>query len=163
MSPTVSLHQYNRAQFITNPSDIIAFCTQTQGGVVKQNTAKNCCIGPFVDPGIAGAKIIGNTISGRNVLCPSFFGAGIVVQGARDSLIEQNIFEYIQNNKTGVGIFVNDDPATGAKAQNNVFKKNTLRFNDLDIYDNTTRTDNNYRGNSCGSAAPSIPSGLCNL
>ncbi|KAH7093158.1 pectin lyase fold/virulence factor [Paraphoma chrysanthemicola] len=141
----------------------IAFCTQTSGGEVKRNRAKDCCTGPFVDPGITGAKIIDNTISGRNALCPDEAGAGIVVFGATNTIVEGNTFANVLNNRTGVGIFVSDDPVSGAKAQGNVFKKNTLRNNDLDIYDATNRTDNVYRRNACDSELASLPMGLCDM
>ncbi|KAH7083132.1 pectin lyase fold/virulence factor [Paraphoma chrysanthemicola] len=141
----------------------IAFCTQTSGGEVKRNRAKDCCTGPFVDPGIDGARIIDNTISGRNGLCPEIAGAGITVLGATNTIVEGNTFENVLNNGTGVGIYVSDDPVSGAKAQGNVFKKNTLKNNDLAIYDATNRTDNVYRRNDCQSKAPSLPMGLCDM
>jgi hypothetical protein len=141
----------------------LAFCTQTSGGEVRRNKVKDCCVGPFVDPGIDGAKIIENTISGRNPNCPPDAGAGIIVWGATNTVVARNTFENIVNNGTGLGIFVSDDPVSGAKAQGNVFKNNVLKNNDLDIYDATNRTDNVYRGNDCESKAASLPMGLCDL
>ncbi|KAF2830402.1 pectin lyase-like protein [Ophiobolus disseminans] len=137
----------------------IALCGQTPGGELKKNTVKNCCIGPFIDPGIKGMKIIENTITGRNPYCLAKDGAGMVILGASNTIVERNTFESIQNNKTGVGIFISDDPVSGAKASGNVFKKNLFKFNDLDIFNNATTTDNVFRNNECAS---SVPDGLCN-
>ncbi|CAO2655758.1 Nn.00g045610.m01.CDS01 [Neocucurbitaria sp. VM-36] len=136
---------------------IIALCTQTPGGEVKRNKVKNCCIGPFVDPGIQGAKVIGNTITNRNPACPSGEGspgAGIIVWGASNTIIEKNTIEYINNNQTGVGILISDDPVTGTKASGNVVKKNSLKFNDVDIFNSATTTDNVFANNKCTTSAP---------
>ncbi|KAF1845266.1 pectin lyase-like protein [Cucurbitaria berberidis CBS 394.84] len=135
----------------------IALCTQTPGGVVKKNKVKNCCIGPFVDPGIKGAKIIANTITNRNPACPSgkdSAGAGIIIFGASNTIVDENTIENINNNGTGVGIFINDDLVTGAKASGNVVKRNSLKFNDFDIFNNATTTDNVFVTNKCTMSAP---------
>jgi hypothetical protein len=137
----------------------IAFCTQTPGGLIKRNTATNVCFGPFVDPGIIGARVIENTISNRSVYCPpDFGGVGIAVLGAVNTLVERNVFENFSYNGTGLGVYVSDDPVSGAKAQGNLFRKNVLRGNDLDIFNNATATDNVFSGNEC---AASLPVGLC--
>jgi nitrous oxidase accessory protein NosD len=138
----------------------IGLCTQTPGGVVKKNTVTNCCYGPFVDPGIDGAKIIENTISTRNPGCLPRTGAGIAVLGAVNTVVERNTVEHFQFNKTGLGILVSDDPVTGALAKGNVFRKNVLRFNDLDIHNFANATDNVFRGNECET---SLPMELCGV
>ncbi|KAH7384522.1 pectin lyase fold/virulence factor [Pyrenochaeta sp. MPI-SDFR-AT-0127] len=143
----------------------IALCTQTQGGEVIKNTVKNCCIGPFVDPGIKGARVIGNTITNRNPACPTSktengggpAGAGIILSGASNTVVKDNTIEYISfgeafnitSGDVGLGIFVNDDPVTGAKAKGNVVKNNKLQFNDFDIFNNATSTDNVIANNRC--------------
>ncbi|OAL06405.1 pectin lyase-like protein [Phaeosphaeriaceae sp. SRC1lsM3a] len=136
----------------------IALCTQTNGGLVKENTVKNCCFGPFVDPGIVGAKVLGNSISTRNPGCLPEQGAGIAVLGARDTLVEWNYVEKFQFNNTGLGLLVVDDPATGAKAQGNTFKENVLKQNDLDIYAEGAAAANVFDNNKC---EQSLPAGLC--
>lgn len=132
----------------------IGLCTQTSGGIVKKNKVTNCCIGNFVDPGIVGAKIIGNTITHRNPACPTApepnnAGAGIIIWGASNTIVEKNTIEYITNNMTGIGIFVNDDPETGAKATGNVIQYNYLEFNEYDIFNNASSTDNVIKDNTC--------------
>jgi hypothetical protein len=137
----------------------IALCTQTPGGIVKRNKVTKCCIGPFVDPGIVGAKVIGNTITNRNPACPTGMdgaGAGIILYGASNTIVEKNTIEYITNNGTGVGIFLNDDPETGAKASGNVVQYNSLHFNDFDIFNNATTTDNVILNNECTTFAPGL-------
>ncbi|KAH7396904.1 pectin lyase fold/virulence factor [Phaeosphaeria sp. MPI-PUGE-AT-0046c] len=140
----------------------IALCTQTNGGLVEDNTAKDCCYGPFVDPGIVGAKIIGNTISGRNKICPEAPpvgpGAGIAILGAKDTLVEKNLVEKWQVNNMGFGLLVADDPITGAKAQGNTFRKNEFRQNDLDILADGVAAANKFDKNVCKT---SLPGGLC--
>ncbi|KAL6709025.1 hypothetical protein ACN47E_002152 [Coniothyrium glycines] len=137
----------------------IAMCTQTNGALVKDNTVKNTCIGVFVDPNIDGAKIIGNTITDRGVGCPSppspqSAGAGIIVWGAKNTLVEGNTVKNIKNSGTGVGILVSDDPIGGAKATGNVVKKNKLEGNDVDIYTDAKALDTVFVRNKCQSSAP---------
>ncbi|KAF2036462.1 pectin lyase-like protein [Setomelanomma holmii] len=149
-------------EFIENDISnyFIAICTPNSGGLVKRNTVKNCCIGPYVDPGIEGAKIIENIISGRGEGCPEEAGAGIVVSGASNTIVEGNTFEGIKNGGNGVGVYV-ENAASGAKAVGNVFKKNTLKNNDVDIVDATNGTDHSFKKNDCGSLQKSSPAGLC--
>jgi nitrous oxidase accessory protein NosD len=136
----------------------IALCTQTPGGVVKQNTVRNCCYGPFVDPGIVGAQIIGNTISTRNAGCLPKDGSGIAVLGAVNTLVQGNTVEGFKFNDTALGILVIDDPVTKAGAKGNVFERNLLKANDLDIFNGAMATDNVFRGNKC---EKSLPVELC--
>lgn len=138
----------------------IALCTQTPGGIQKKNTVTKCCIGPFVDPGISGAKIIGNTITHRNPACPNSVegaGAGIILLGASNTHVEKNTIEYFKNpNGTSVGIFLSDDPVTGAKVSKNIVQYNSLQFNDFDIFNNATTTDNVIKNNKCTLFAPGL-------
>jgi nitrous oxidase accessory protein NosD len=138
----------------------IALCTQTNGGLVEKNKVKDVCYGPFVDPGIVGAKVLRNTISGRNVLCPEAPplgpGAGIGILGAKNTLVEGNYVEKF--NSTAGGLLVLDDPTTGAKAEGNVFRKNVFKQNDYDIYAEGVAAANTFEKNEC---AISVPGGLC--
>jgi nitrous oxidase accessory protein NosD len=135
-------------------------CTQTNGGVVKANTVTNCCYGPFVDPGIDGAKILENTISTRNPGCLPSDGAGIVVFGAVNTIVQGNLVEGFRFNNSGVGILVTDDPDTEKGASGNVMERNVAKGNGLDIFNGAKATDNVFRENVCES---SVPVGLCGV
>jgi nitrous oxidase accessory protein NosD len=141
----------------SNPQ-FIALCTQTSGGLVKNNKVKNCCLGPVIDPGIQGAKVIGNHISKRNPSCPKEAGAGIVISGAIEATVEGNTIEEIHNNGTGVGIFLADD-LSGAVALNNLVRKNILRNNDFDIFVQSNGT-NVLENNQCD-PTKSAPGNYC--
>lgn len=141
----------------------IGVCTQTNGALVTKNNVHDCCVGCFVDPGIKGAKVIDNTFRDRNPGCPAEGGAGVVLWGALDTLVENNKIENIKNNGTGTGIFLNKDPLTGIVAQGNVVQYNKLKFNDFDVIDNTTADNggNTLRNNQCNATA-SFPGSACN-
>lgn len=145
-------------------SYVIALCTQTSGAVVKKNTVKNCCIGPFVDPGIKDATVVENTITDRSPICDTFDGspaAGIIVNGARNTVVKNNLIQRINNNSTmGVGIFINDDAPTGLQATGTIVKQNSLEGNDFDIINNSTSTDNVLKNNNC-LAEKSAPGNYC--
>jgi nitrous oxidase accessory protein NosD len=136
----------------------IALCTQTNRGVVKENKVKNSCIGVFVDPNIVGAHIIGNTITDRGQDCPTFpdpgnAGAGIVLFGAKNTLVEGNTIENIHNNGQGAGIAVADSPTSSATG--NVVKRNKLKNNDVDIVTTDTKAqDTVFTANKCQSSTP---------
>lgn len=133
----------------------IALCTETHRGLVKKNTVKKCCIGPFVDPGIVGARILDNKIYDRNPGCPSGetgAGAGMVISGAKDTEVKGNYIRNIKNDGFGVGIFIEDNAETGKKATGNVIKGNTFKDNDFDVVVFATAPQI-IRGNSCGSPA----------
>jgi nitrous oxidase accessory protein NosD len=135
----------------------IALCTQTNGGLVKRNKVKDSCIGVFVDPNIDGAQVIGNTITDRGQDCPTFpaennAGAGIIMFGAKNTLVEGNTIDNIHNNGTGVGILVTDGPTSGATG--NVVKQNKLKNNDVDIFTDAKAQDTVFVGNKCQSSAP---------
>lgn len=132
----------------------IALYTQTSGGLVRNNTVKNCCVGPLVNPGIKGAKVYGNHISSRNPGRPPDFGAGIIINGAIETLVQHNVIENIKNDGKGVGIFVGDDEPTGIKTVGNVIEWNILSNNDIDIFVNTTDTTNVLANNKCATSTP---------
>jgi len=154
------MDDHSSPQFSTNNiSDyFIALCTQTSGGIVKNNIVENCCLGVFVDPRIQGAKVIGNHISKRNPACPDMFGVGILISGAIETIVEENTVEGIHNKGTGVGIYLADD-LSGAVALNNVVRKNILRNNDYDIIVASNAT-NDLGKNQCD-PAKSVPGNYC--
>ncbi|KAI8938672.1 hypothetical protein NX059_004540 [Plenodomus lindquistii] len=143
----------------------IALCTQTSGGEVIQNTVRKCCFGPVVDPGIKGAKILGNTITDRNPACPTSktpggpgpAGAGILISGGVDTMVRDNTIKNIsfgpdRNDATrdvGVGILIIDDPITNSKASGNIVKNNKLKGNDFDIFSSATGAENIIANNRC--------------
>lgn len=135
----------------------IALCGQTSGGLIVKNTVKDCCIGSFVDPGVKGARVVDNTVTDRSPFCPNEGGAGIVIWGAVNTIVKMNIIERINNNGTGVGIFINDDPETGAKAQGNVVKWNKFASNDYDIINNATIANDVLTKNQCDPAISNPP------
>ena len=157
------MDDYTSAEFSNNDiaGYFIALCTQTARGVVKKNTVKQCCIGPFVDPGIVGARVIENTVRDRNPACPpgeKSVGAGIVLLGARDTIVKRNVVEGIRSGGFGVGVFISDDAATGEKATGNVVQGNRLKDNDLDVL-SVAAGANTVQGNTCGSGLP--PGDMC--
>ncbi|KAF2688508.1 pectin lyase-like protein, partial [Lentithecium fluviatile CBS 122367] len=150
------------AQFSDNELSgyFIALCTQTPKGLVKKNTVSNCCIGPFVDPGIVGARVLENTIRDRNPACPpgpNGAGAGIVLFGAQQTVVKGNKISNIKNEGNGVGIFVSDvTDANGVvtvAATGNVVKGNVLKNNDFDILSFAAGV-NDITRNDCVTEAP---------
>jgi hypothetical protein len=145
------------AKFIGNDISgyIIALCTQTSGGLVKGNTVKSCCIGPFVDPGVNGAKLLKNTITSRNPACPDEAAAGIILSGSINTLVDRNTIQFINSkDKKAVGLYLTDDETTGSKVSGNTIEKNYFKGNDVDIVNNSTiKPDTNiFKGNVCKSA-----------
>ena len=135
----------------------IALCIQTKGAIIKKNKVSNGCVGAFVDPGIEHAKVIGNHISASNPACAKDGpNAGIIVNGAKDSLILKNIVEGQKNGGMAGGIVVVDDFSTPALpvASGNVVKYNILKDNDYNIFVNTTGTGNVIENNNCSTPGP---------
>lgn len=155
------MDDHSNPQFSTNDISgyFIALCTQTSGGLVKNNKVKKCCLGPVIDPGIQGAKVIGNYISKRNPSCPKEAGAGIVISGAIEAIVEENTIEEIHNNGTGVGIYLADDDQSDMLALNNLVRKNILRNNDFDIFVQSNGT--NDLGNNQCDPTKSLPGNYC--
>jgi hypothetical protein len=146
----------------------IGLCCQTPGAVLKGNTISNTCFGAYVDPGVKGAKLSGNTISATSTQCntpDNALGvAGIFVAGAIDTTISRNIIQgitaYGGQFLVDVGIAVVDDETQTpvALANGNVVKGNTLKDNDLDLLLYSNGTGNVFQGNQCTS---SFPVGFC--
>lgn len=137
---------------------VIALCVQTNGARVRNNKVRDSCVGAFVDPGIKGAKVVGNYISSLNPACTFGLSAGILVNGAQNTLVKENHVEGQKLDKKGAGIVVVDDAASGSVASGNVITHNVLKYNDVDIFVNTTGKGNVFPKNSC---TTSVPAGLC--
>jgi nitrous oxidase accessory protein NosD len=129
----------------------VALCVQTPFAEVRNNDVSASCIGVFVDPFIAGAKIDGNHIGATNPLCAtgSAFGAfGIILDGAVNTEVHHNRIEGqtlgAPPNDLAVGIAVVDDPTTTpvAVASGNVVTGNKLSNNDHDLFVATVGTGN---------------------
>jgi nitrous oxidase accessory protein NosD len=137
-----------------------ALVSQTPGGIIQQNKATNVCVGAAADPGVKGTSIIGNQFSLRNPGCDKNFkiyGAGVVVYGATETTVKGNVIEKFNNEGVGVGIFLLEGPG-GEIATENVIRKNTLLYNDVSIYDNSTGI-NDLGDNTCDTY--SVPPTAC--
>lgn len=133
-----------------------ALVSQTPGGRITKNKAYNVCVGGAADPGVQGSLITDNHFTLRNPGCNKdypAFGAGIVVFGANETIVKGNTIEKFNNGGFGIGIFLLDGPQ-GEIATKNKAEKNLLRFNDVDIYDNSTGL-NEFRDNACDSVSNS--------
>lgn len=87
------------------------FCVQTSYADVKGNHVSDSCLSVSVDPGIVGAKVRWNHIRKSAEVCRSLpFPAsfGIIIGGARDTMVKWNYVEGIDDggkvNETGVGV-----------------------------------------------------------
>ncbi|KAJ4358718.1 uncharacterized protein N0V89_003302 [Didymosphaeria variabile] len=136
---------------------IIALCVQTNGARVQDNKVHDSCVGAFVDPGVKGAKVVGNHIDALNQACTFGLAAGIIVNGAQNTLVKENHVEG-QKLEEGAGIVVVDDTPSGSVASGNVVIKNVLWDNDVDIFLNTTGKKNVFAKNTCET---SVPAELC--
>jgi hypothetical protein len=143
----------------------IGLCVQTAGADIHDNNVHDSCVGAFVDPGVKGAKLRGNTFSNTPSLCPTTFPgnppryfSGVTISGAINTEVKNNTFTKISNIEgLAAGVIVVDDPK-GAVASGNVVEQNTFLQNDLDVYDAATGAGNEFKKNSCTSSSPS---GLC--
>lgn len=138
----------------------IGLCIQTPGAEVRNNAVSNGCSGAFVDPFVDGAIVAKNHISAtNNANCPENFAIGITIDGAVSTQVQNNIIE----NQRDAGIAVVDDLTTTpvAVSSHNRVVRNTLSGNGVDLFLNTTGTDNVFKHNGCGSTNPSFPVGLC--
>ncbi|KAF2730352.1 pectin lyase-like protein [Polyplosphaeria fusca] len=143
-----------------------ALVSQTNGGVIKDNRAYNVCVGASADPGVKGSVIRENDFEYRNPGCDKGFaayGAGVVVFGASETLVEENTVERFNNGGFGVGIFLLNG-SEGEVATGNVVKGNVLRENYVDVFDSSTG-ENVFGGNKCesvsNSTVKSFPAEAC--
>jgi hypothetical protein len=133
-----------------------AICVQTSGAHVRGNDARNNCNSIFVDPGVRGAVISGNSIGPPNPKCtgPGSVGVnGIVLDSAIESRVEGNTVEGQRNAGQGVGIAIIDDeciaPALSCiilgnqapLASGNTVVGNILCNNDIDLLLDTAGTN----------------------
>lgn len=146
-----------------------ALCVQTPGSVFSGNTVTNVCVGAYVDPGVEGATVEGNTIGPASDMCigpDNPIGAfGIIVAGGLDTHVSGNTVHGMSAYggtlvamAAVAGIAVVDFPDPLAVASGNVVKGNVLKDNDLDLLLYSNGTDNVFTGNTCAS---SVPDGLC--
>lgn len=138
----------------------IGLCVQTPEADVHDNDVSEGCVGAFIDPGIVGARIVQNHITGNSDpdSCLSFgLNTGVIIDGAVNSTVQGNTIEGETNAAgQGAGIVIVDEP--GSIASGNAVIGNTLRHNDLDLYVNSTGTGNVLDSNRCST---SFPDGLC--
>jgi hypothetical protein len=146
----------------------IGLCIQTPGAVLTGNTITNTCIGAYVDPGVKGAQLKGNSVSTTSPMCnfaDNPIGvAGIFVSGAIGTTVTRNVVQGITAYggkfplDVGIGVADDDTQTPVAVASNNVVKGNTLKHNDLDLLLYSNGTGNVFAGNQC---ATSFPAGFC--
>jgi hypothetical protein len=148
----------------------IALCVQTDGANVHDNQVTNSCIGAFVDPGVNGAQLVGNSITNTNSLCRKtdsggFAEWGIALVGAKNTLVKGNDISGIKNGlnpKTfpAAGVAVLDDftGETQDGSSGNKISNNSLKNNDVDLNVNTKGTGNVETGNQC---KVGLPAALC--
>ncbi|KAF7557792.1 hypothetical protein G7Z17_g428 [Cylindrodendrum hubeiense] len=126
-------------------NQVIGLCVQTNRADVQYNDVTASCFGIFVDPGVDGAKIRHNHIGAAPFFC-SPYTTGILLDGAVNTKVLDNVVEGQLADGPGRGIAIVDDPCTfqplglacitlghAATASGNVVLRNTLRDNDLDI------------------------------
>ncbi|GAA3367292.1 right-handed parallel beta-helix repeat-containing protein [Streptomyces sannanensis] len=138
---------------------------------VKDNIFSANCAGVFVvgDESLprAGSMIIrGNTVSKNNKYCaatprlPDMQGAGIVLTGTTDTLVESNVIQSNVGSTPFSGGVVLFKSFVGAVNERNVIRDNVLTGNTTaDLAVRETGTHNNkFNGNVC---TRSEPAGLC--
>ncbi|KAK5698073.1 hypothetical protein LTR97_007033 [Elasticomyces elasticus] len=156
-------------------SYFVGLCIQTSNSEIADNHVHGNCIGAFVDPRTDGAKIRNNHIGPTNEICrnipiPSDVIRGIVVDGATNTLVRENVVEGQHSNGSATGIQVVDDPCNQgglacslditapAIASRNLVVGNVLRGNDVDLGLASIGSGNVFRKNECRSSSPE---GLC--
>jgi len=137
-----------------------ALCVQTPGAEVQRNDVSDICNGVYVDPGVDGARIHDNHITGPNRDCtppttpPTPFGLGIALAGAVNTQVRHNRIEGLTATggfAAGIAVFDYNSVASG-----NVVAQNFVRNNGVDLYSGAA--GNVFTQNKCTS---SDPAGLC--
>jgi parallel beta-helix repeat protein len=147
-----------------------ALCVQTPGAEVQRNDVSDNCTGVYVDPGVDGARIHDNHITGTNRDCAPppttpptlFYVFGIALAGAVNTQVRHNRIEGQTAPAPGgfaAGIAVFDwPPSPGAAvtvASGNVVAQNFLRNNDVDLGLSSGGTGNVFTQNKCTIGEPS--------
>lgn len=139
-----------------------ALCVQTPGAEVQRNDVSDNCTGMYVDPGVDGARIHDNHITGTNRGCApppttpptSFYVFGIALAGAVNTQVRHNRIEGQTagglDGGLAVGIAVFDFSTV---ASGNVVAQNFLRNNDYDL-SLGSGGDNVFAQNRCTSSYP---------
>jgi hypothetical protein len=146
---------------------LVGLCIATPGALIKNNDVSNCCAAAFADPGVKGARIIGNNLHNSFQQCGDFGAFGIVIDGAIESEVRQNTIKEIRSDKFSAGISVVDDLCTGdfiglactilkrrANSENNYVTQNYLHKNTLDIFVKTEGAGNVIKKNKCSTVDP---------
>ncbi|WPG98191.1 Hypothetical protein R9X50_00097700 [Acrodontium crateriforme] len=148
----------------------VGLCIQTNGANLHDNYVFNCCVGAFIDPRVCGVEFYNNHIGPSNPACGDS-AAGIIISGAVDSKVKNNLVEGQKAGGKAAGLVLTDDPCTElalsclsnpttAVAHGNIVEGNTLHDNDFDVYVQTTSTDNVVNWNHC-LAAKALPATAC--
>jgi nitrous oxidase accessory protein NosD len=139
-----------------------ALCVQTPGAEVQRNDVSDNCTGVYVDPGVGGARIHDNHITGTNRGCAPppttpptpFYVFGIALAGAVNTQVRHNRIEGQTagglDGGLAVGIAVFDFSTV---ASGNVVAQNFLRNNDYDL-SLGSGGDNVFTQNRCTSSYP---------
>ncbi|KAF2626142.1 hypothetical protein BU25DRAFT_411971 [Macroventuria anomochaeta] len=134
----------------------IALCTETSGGVNKNNDIHDCCIGNIIDPNVTHAKSIDNHIYRWNKKCPPDSAAGISLLGAKNALVQGNKIEIgftgLAPPQGGAGLFLGLEDLFQAVNEGNTITNNWFGENDADIFDDS-KGKNYISNNICDIAA----------
>lgn len=149
----------------------VGLCVQTDGADVGENEVSNVCYGAFVDPGVQGARVRNNHITGVNPICESFGGVagGVQMSGSIGTKVEGNYIEGFSGAQAaGVGIVdeLCQFPSLGCIefgpppiiAKDNRVKGNSFGVNPLDIFLGAPGNGNLVKNNDCDL---SVPPELC--
>jgi nitrous oxidase accessory protein NosD len=138
----------------------IGLCVQSNDAEVRNNTVTSACYGIYVDPGVNGAEIVGNTIGASNFYCNPYFGgyaAGIAIYGAVDTEVKGNkISGTSDGNSSNIaaGVLIADQG--GFIATGNDILQNVLSSNEQDIVVQSVGTGNVIKQNQC-----TTPASIC--
>jgi hypothetical protein len=137
---------------------VVGLCIQTSGSDVHENDVSGCCVGAYVDPRVAGAKVQHNRFSALSPQCGSGGGAGVFLDGSNNAEVEYNLIEGQMAGNNAAAVVIVDDLTVVpvAIAEENVVEFNTLRNNDFGVFVNTTGTGNVVEFNDCD-----MPKDLC--
>lgn len=153
-SIAMCMDDFSPAEFSDNDvSDYsIGLCTETNGGVNKNNKIHGCCLGNVIDPGVKESKSINNRIFDWNHECDPTAAVGIILLGATDAIIKGNKIDNIVTGQApgGAGLLLGD--FFGPVNEGNTITENVFGKNDVDIFDDSAGK-NDIRNNKCDLAA----------
>jgi hypothetical protein len=130
----------------------IGLCTETSGGVNRNNKVHDCCLGNILDPNVTDAKSIDNHIFKWNKDCPPTAAAGISLLGAKNALIKGNKIDLgytrLDPPNGGAGLYLGLEEIFNAINEGNRIIENVFGKNDADIFDES-KGRNYIRDNKC--------------